>query len=139
MNKKIIIGIAVIIALIIAAFSYLYLAPAEESEIPVYSSPKNTLVYAVLVEGGLNESIVDITDERTLIGIEIDPDMYGENVAFYAMGAAASIAPETPDIIVQLFLNGTFSEEYSVKTQAVIDFTEERITEQEFDNLIKKE
>jgi len=82
--------------------------------------------------------VVDVAFERTLVGVDVDLGYDIEKVAYYTMGAVASIAPETPEIIVQVFNNGTLIAEFEVQTQAVLDLTEGLISEQEFIDKIDK-
>jgi uncharacterized protein YxeA len=133
MIKKILLGIVGIFVLIIIAY-FAFSAIAEDV---TSLNPKNTMIYAVLAEAGLKDVIVDNTPDGTVIAVSYTGEEDPETVAFYAMGAASLVDPNTPNIEVELYKGETKT--YSVKaiTSDVKAFADGQISEEEFYNKLE--
>ena len=98
---------------------------------------KNTRLYAALVAVGIEDAIVDITDERALIRYNLPPNLNAEATWYYIISASAIIAPETEKIIIQTYVNYEPREEVTVNTTDVIALMNEDITMEDFKEMVK--
>ena len=78
---------------------------------------ENTQLYAALVDAGIEDAVVDITDERALIRDNLLPARLNkEATKQYILSASAIIAPETDKIVIQTYVNYEPGEEITVNT-----------------------
>ncbi|RLI85044.1 MAG: hypothetical protein DRO98_07650 [Archaeoglobales archaeon] len=134
MKKKVAISITVIAILAISLY-ILSLPLLPEPEIT--TNPLNTELYLALASVGIEDAVVDITDERALIRYNLPENMSKESVNYYIMGAAATIAPNSSKIVIQVYENFTPVEEVVVSTEDVLTFMNETITHEEFEKRIE--
>ena len=81
---------------------------------------ENTQLYAALVDAGIEDAVVDITDERALIRYNLLPaNLNKEATRQYILRASAIIAPETDKIVIQTYVNYEPGEEITVNTRDV--------------------
>ena len=92
--------------------------PGVEENIEIRE--ENTRLYAALVAVGIEDAIVDITDERALIRFNLPNNLNKGATWYYIMSASAAIAPETDKIIIQTYENYERREEVTVNTTDVI-------------------
>ncbi|RLG39170.1 MAG: hypothetical protein DRN91_00585 [Candidatus Alkanophagales archaeon] len=85
---------------------------------------------------GIEDAIVDITDERALVRYNLPENMSKESVNYYIMGAAAAIT-NSSKIVIQVYENFTPLEEIVVSTEDVLAFMNETITYEEFEKRIE--
>lgn len=107
---------------------------AEESAAPAQfaiTDGRNDSVYASLAVAGVENALVDLTGERTIIGYELPGDLDKEVALFYILGAAARHTNPEATITTTLFTGGQPSEEATVAAKDVIAFLNEEISLQE--------
>ena len=82
---------------------------------------ENTQLYAALVDAGIEDAVVDITDERALIryNLLLPATLNKEATRQYILSASAIIAPETDKIVIQTYVNYEPGEEITVNTKDV--------------------
>ena len=128
-KKKIALLVMALIILIVGAYLFL---PAPTGEVVL--NEKNSEIYSLLVAGGINESMVDATQQRVMIQYDLPEELDKEASWYFAMGAAAASSPESEKIIVQALVGGNPTEKVSVKTKDVLDYLARNITDLEFVN-----
>jgi len=135
-GKGIIIFTAFFVALV---FGLLYEMSATNPEVEenIEIREENTQLYAALVAVGIEDAIVDITDERALIRFNLPNNLNKEATWYYIMSASAAIAPETDKIIIQTYENYERREEVTVNTTDVIALINGSITMEEFQKMLK--
>jgi len=133
MKKKIVIPIAVTAVLAIALY---ILSLPSQPEPEIIPNPLNTELYLALTSVGIEDAIVDITDERALVRYNLPENMSKESVNYYIMGAAAAIT-NSSKIVIQVYENFTPLEEIVVSTEDVLAFMNETITYEEFEKRIE--
>ncbi|MBI5036720.1 hypothetical protein HZC09_05245 [Candidatus Micrarchaeota archaeon] len=74
---------------------------AEESEDTAIKM--NSEVYAAMVEAGIPDALVDISEDRIVIGFVLPADIPKENALGYVAGLAGEALPESKTVVVQLF------------------------------------
>lgn len=126
-RKKLLIGISVVVVLLVAFFM---LSMPEQPE--ATASDRNTILYITLAEYGISDAVVDVSEGRTLIRYNLPEFMNKTDAIYYILGAAASIAPETEKISIQTYQNFEPMDEITISTKDVIDFSEGKISEDEF-------
>ncbi len=126
------------IVVFLVGMFFIYSFTTEVKEPSILVNPVNSKIYSVLVEAHFAEAVVDNTPERTLIGIPVNSEQDGVATAYFAMGAATIISPETPKIIVQLYEDTNLSIEIEAKTSDVIAFAKQEINENEFNERLIK-
>jgi len=109
--------------------------PGVEENIEIHE--ENTQLYAALVAVGIEDAIVDITDERALIRFNLPNNLNKEATWYYIMSASAAIAPETDKIIIQTYENYERREEVTVNTTDVMALINGNITMEEFQKMLK--
>jgi hypothetical protein len=92
---------------------------------------RNDSVYASLAVAGMENALVDLTDERTIIGYELPRELDKEVALFYVLGAAARHTNPEATITTIAFQGGKASEEASVAAKDVMAFLNEEISLQE--------
>ena len=132
MRKRNILILAAVIFLVIGIL-YIVPSPKEEEVIP---NPKNTELYTLLANVGIEDALVDITKDRALIRYELPENMSKEASQYYIMLAAATIT-NSSKIVIQVYENFTPLEEVVVSTDDVLAFMNGTITYEEFEKRIK--
>ncbi len=92
-------------------------------------------IYESLAFQGIDDAIVEVTSNHVLIKYDQPPvrsDADALLVWLYMMGVAAESAPDTTEIIIQMYAGNELLFETNVYTNDVLDFTESRITFDEF-------
>ena len=98
----------------------------------VVASETNSHIYALLVAGNIEDALVDSTAERTIVSYDLPANLDKEASWYYVMGIVASIAPETKRIELQAFVNDQPTEQVTVQMADVLDFVNNRTTEDNF-------
>lgn len=130
--KKLLLVLAAFAAAATLAVGVVYMLSSGPVEEPVFVNPVNSRIYAVLVEAGFEEALVDSNVERTLVAIPVEEGDDAEAVAYYALGASAIVAPEVPLLIAQAYRGGKLVLEVTSKTSDALAFARGEISEQEF-------
>jgi len=115
----------------------LYFLSLESEKPEITPNPLNIELYAALASVGIEDAVVDITQERALIRYNLPENMSKESVNYYIMGAAATIAPNSSKIVIQVYGNFEPLEEIVVKTEDVLAFMNETITYEELEKRIE--
>ncbi len=126
-RKRLIISLGITIASLVIFFVLSMPAKPEPA-----ASDKNTNLYNALLDFGITDAVVDITEERAFIRYNLPDFLDNETAVFYIMVAAASVAPEAQVIIVQTYQNFEPVDEVTVSTKDVISLREGKISEEEF-------
>ena len=140
MNKsKIIIGVAIFSMAVMAGLVHetFVTESREVVEENLEIRSENTQLYAALVDAGIEDAVVDITDERALIRYNLPPNLNMEATWYYIISASAIIAPETDKIVIQTYVNYEPREEITVNTTDVIALMNEGITMVDFQERVK--
>jgi len=136
-EKGIIIMLTAFFVALVFGLLYEMCATNPEVEENIEIREENTRLYAALVAVGIEDAIVDITDERALIRFNLPNNLNKEATWYYIMSASAAIAPETDKIIIQTYENYERREEVTVNTTDVIALINGSITIEEFQKMLK--
>ncbi len=120
-------GILLISAIVIALVT---VPPA--STIEVQPNVDNSQIYTLLINGGIPDALVDATPDRTFVSYALPSELDKEGTWYYVMGVVAGAYPETKKVVVQAFVNGEPTEEVAAGMTDVLDFVNNRISENEF-------
>lgn len=120
-------GILLVLALGIALVTLPSATPSE-----VQPSASNSAIYALLVNGGIPDALVDATLDRTFISYSLPSALDKEGTWYYVMGVAAGAYPETKKVTVQAYVNEEPTEEVTAEMADVLDFVNNRVTEAQF-------
>lgn len=112
--KKIITISLAIIAVVVLIVGYLTLVPAKAVV------PENEALYSVLANVGIDDALVDVTDERVLVRYNLPEGKDPEAARYFVLGTAAHVAPYSKRIIIQTYRDMEPLEEASVATADVI-------------------
>ena len=135
MNKKIIIAILVVAVLVVGVA---YLRSLFDEKVAVVIDERNDAIYAALLSVGIENALVDVTDEMTIIGYEVPQDMHKQTALYYVIGAAARYAVPESAITATLFENGSASEESTVFAKDALAFLNKEITGETFSGRINR-
>jgi aspartate 1-decarboxylase len=130
--RKIIIPLA-LLALIIVVLGYVALKPAPVVEVKA----ENVRLYSALANMGIEDAVVDVTQDKVLVRYNLPANMDMDTVSYYVMGAAAQAAPDSKEIILQVYEDMQPVKEVTVNTSDVISFINERMTLTDFQAVIK--
>lgn len=130
-RKKLFIGLGIILGIVVLLLVVFFALSTPKKPEPM-ASEKNTNLYNTLVDFGIIDAVIDISEERAFIRYELPDFIDKTNAVYYIMGAASSVAPETETIIIQTYQNFEPVDEVIVSTKEVIFFTNGEITEEEF-------
>ena len=122
-------GIGVVVLLLIVVSGIIVLPVGGEN---VVASETNSHIYSLLVAGNIEEALVDSTSERTIVSYDLPANLDKEASWYYVMGVVASIAPESKRIEIQAFVNDAPTELVTVQMVDVLDFVNNRTTEDNF-------
>jgi hypothetical protein len=92
-------------------------------------------IYESLTFQGIDDTTVEVTPERVFVKYDQPPVKSDSDALltwFYIMGVAAEKAPDTDEIIIQMYADRESLFEITVLTKDVQDFLEYRITLDEF-------
>src|SRR3990167_4437762 len=103
MNKKIIIAILIVAALVAGAA---YLRGLFDEKAAVVIDERNDAIYAALAAAGIENALVDVTDARTIVDYEVPGGMNKEVALFYVLGAAARYAAAESTITATKIFRG---------------------------------
>ena len=109
-----------------------------DEQTAVVIDERNDAIYAALVSVGIENALVDVTDERTIIRYEVPNDMNKEAALYYVIGGAARYAIPGSTITATLFENESASEESTVSVKDVFAFLNKKITEKKFSGRINR-
>lgn len=128
-------GIVAILVLLIGAF--LILSQPVSPESTVEPNPDNAELYRTLAQNGINESLVDVTDERALIRYERPANMSREQSVLFVFGAAAATAENSSRIVAEIYTeNLTRVYRATIDTDSVRAFVNDQISYQELQSEI---
>jgi len=119
-------GVLVIVALL-AYFLKPVAAPSPDTDVEVKEA--NSLILSDLRDLGLTDVLVDVTDEQVLIRFN-EPQGFANRSAVMAM--AASDAPWTQYIMLQVFSNYQPKEQLIVNTSLALEYGNGQISEGDF-------
>ena len=129
MKKRIVIPL-VIVAVLVVVLLILSIPTPKEPEIQ--PNPLNTQLYNTLSELGIEDAVVDVTAERTVVRYNLQENMSKEDAEISIMQVAAEISINSGKIIIQTYENFKPVEEVIVGTNDVLAFMEKTITYEEF-------
>lgn len=112
-TTKRVLGGAVAAVLIVSA-GYLAFVP------PPTASPENEALYSALQSAGIDEALVDVTDDRVLVRYELPAGYDEEATTYLVLGAAAEVAPHTERIVVERYDGSTRLGRVTAKTGDVL-------------------
>ena len=129
MKKRVVIPL-VIVAVLVVVLLILSIPTPKEPEIQ--PNPLNTQLYNTLSELGIEDAVVDVTAERTVVRYNLPENMSKEDAEISIMQVAAEISINSGKIIIQTYENFKPVEEVIVGTNDVLAFMEKTITYEEF-------
>lgn len=101
-------------AILLVGLAYLALVP------PPTATPENEELYSALQSAGIEDALVDVTDDRVLVRYE-RPEGYDVRATNYlVMGAAVEAAPYTERVVVESYDGSTRLERISANTGDVL-------------------
>jgi hypothetical protein len=131
MNKMIVGGVIVLFVIIVGGAIILSQSATSAAGETIELNPVNTDVYAVLLAAGIEDAVVDYTPEHTIIGIPLTENLDAERAAFFAIGAAASVARQTETITVETFRDEVPRVSVTVESEDVLAFINGDLSEAE--------
>lgn len=129
MKKRVVIPL-VIVAVLVVVLLILSIPTPKEPEIQ--PNPLNTQLYNTLSELGIEDAVVDVTAERTVVRYNLPENMSKEDAEISIMQVAAEISINSGKIIIQTYENFKPVEGVIVGTNDVLAFMEKTITYEEF-------
>ena len=123
-------GIIVLVAVLIVVLAGvgLWLVPLEREEPPI--EPRNTAIYMYLKDGGLDNALVDVTNESVLVIYELPENAQELQTFFYVLGAVYHLEPTTSKIELVQLKNGVRTE-YIVPMTTLDAFDRGELTEEQ--------
>jgi hypothetical protein len=110
---------------LLAVFLIASLASAQD-----YSAgQRKGQIYASLVLAGIDDALVDVTDQRVLI-VYNQPVASGQEITatwLYMAGAAVEISPQSRQVIIVTANHGEQIEKTTIQTQDMLDFVSKRM------------
>jgi hypothetical protein len=147
MGKKILIGLAIfigiILILLLGGYIYLQTRPGFGPKIPVTPekdillNPENAQLYSIFAQAGLEDALVDVKEKEVLVGLSIPDGKNKEDILLFIYGAATGFKATAESVTVHIINKDTI-EEYTVKTEDVVLYADGKLTKDEFDNKIIK-
>ncbi|MFH0713328.1 MAG: hypothetical protein V1722_02220 [Candidatus Micrarchaeota archaeon] len=125
MLKKIVIGIVVIIVLAILVINF-WPVPQELS-----ANEKNSEIYSALVASGIEDAVVDVTQNQVIVAYELPANIDKDASQFFVMGTVAASTPEVENLKIETH-SGQTVETVTVKIKDVTDFLGGRLSEPAF-------
>ncbi len=133
MLKKVFIVIGVLIAILVAGAVVIYLLPTPQA---VSVNEKNSEIYSLMVAGGIENAVVDVTADKVLVTYNLPADLDKEASWFHTMGAVAAAVPNGKTLIIETHYrsgNGQNKiDTLTVQIKDVTDFLGGRLTEMQF-------
>lgn len=146
MRRKLIYILILAIFLIISVsvyFSHYFREPIKEQERPEAPKPasielreENTQLYSLLYEMGLNP-LVDVTEERVLVRYNL-PEGMNEETYYRVLAYSARVAPNSREIIVQIYKDYSPYLEVRANTQDVLSWIEGKISRNELSIVVRE-
>jgi len=131
--KKWLIALLVFLGLILVAAAILgYFAYLGSQDDSIQVNEKNTDLYAALVAAGINDAVVDITDERVLVSYNLPKLDDKEAYIYFTLGATSKLSHNSKEIIITEFSDLKAFEEVTVSMEDVKSFSSNTISEEEF-------
>lgn len=90
---------------------------------PKTAKPENEELYSALASAGIDEALVDVTDDIALVRYNLPEGRDEEAVTYFVLGAAAGAAPHTGKIIVQSYSDSTPISEVTANTGDILALT----------------
>lgn len=87
----------VIVVGLVVVFGYLAFVPPESA------SPANEELYSALSSAGIEDAMVDVSEDRVLVRYELPPGYDLEATDYLVLGAAAASAPHTERLVVESY------------------------------------
>ena len=92
----------------------------------------DSAIYQALAEGGMEGAIVEATQNKVRVTLQVPQGADARKTAFFALGAAGAIAPAESTVSVEVF-DGESKTTYSARAADVQELLELKINEQEFE------
>ena len=129
MKKRVVIPLVIVAVLVVV---FLILSIPTPKELEIQPNPLNTQLYNTLSELGIEDAVVDVTADRTVVRYNLPENMSKEDAEISIMQVAAEISINSGKIIIQTYENFKPVEEVIVGTNDVLAFMEKTITYEEF-------
>ena len=145
MSRKGLFGLVVVIIIVVIAVTALMFLPREkplkpgvtpEAEV-IELREENTTLYALLYQMGL-DPLVDVTDQRVLVRYNL-PEEINEETYYRVLAYSARVAPNTKEIIIQIYRDYSPYLEVRTNTQDVLSWIGGEVSREEFSNRIRRE
>jgi len=133
MKKKIVIPVVVLAVIAIILF---ILSLPSQPEAEITPSPLNTKLYTILASAGIEDAVVDITDERALVRYNLPKDVNKEDALQFVVIEVAKIS-DSNKIIIQIYDNFTPLEEVNVDKEDALKLARHEITYEELKQRIE--
>ena len=135
--------LAILLISVSVYFSHYFREPIKEQERP--EAPKsvsielreeNTQLYSLLYGMGLNP-LVDVTEERVLVRYNL-PEGMNEETYYRVLAYSARVAPNSREIIVQIYKDYSPYLEVRANTQDVLSWIEGKISRDELSIVVRE-
>lgn len=135
--------LAILLISVSVYFSHYFREPIKEQERP--EAPKlfsielreeNTQLYSLLYGMGLNP-LVDVTEERVLVRYNL-PEGMNEETYYRVLAYSARVAPNSKEIIVQIYKDYSPYLEVRANTQDVLSWIEGKISRDELSIVVRE-
>jgi len=101
-------------AVLLVGVAYLAFVP------PPTATPENEELYSALQSAGIEDALVDVTDDRVLVRYERPAGYDVRATNYLVLGAAAEAAPYTERVVVECYEGSTRVERVSANTGDVL-------------------
>ena len=101
-------------AVLLVGVAYLTFVP------PPTATPENEELYSALQSAGIEDALVDVTDDRVLVRYERPAGYDVRATNYLVLGAAAEAAPYTERVVVECYEGSTRVERVSANTGDVL-------------------
>lgn len=101
-------------AVLLVGVAYLAFVP------PPTATPENEELYSALQSAGIEDALVDVTDDRVLVRYDRPAGYDVRATNYLVLGAAAEAAPYTERVVVECYEGSTRVERVSANTGDVL-------------------
>ena len=140
MKKTTIIAFVIVLAVVAGLAWFLLSTPAASlgaSEELKYADA-NSVLYAAMVSGGIEDSFVNINEDMAIVAYELPAGFDSDTMQAYVISAAAHAGVGTQKAVALQFQGGVAKSLWSVSMSDYEDFAAGKITFEQLDSKIEK-
>lgn len=136
-HPVLVVGVGILV--VVAGGLWILSGPTGTGEEPIEASEQNTELYGKLAASGIQDALVDVTEERALIRYNQPANMTRSSSVHIAMGSAAQVAPNSSEIVVEVYEDFEPAVTATVTTDDVLAFLDGEITYETFRDRVRWE